>query len=85
MAGRTMVRSRFEGMALAGPGGAPTWRESPRGALRYGVVRKDQILAPLLAGGVPAELHDSGAVRMSGEPEAYETGAEAGSREEAAA
>ena len=50
-----------------------------------GVVRKDRILAPLLAGGAPAEPHDSGAVRMSGEPEACETGAEAGSREEIAA
>ena len=50
-----------------------------------GVVRKDRILAPLLAGGAPAEPHDSGAVRMSGEPEAYETGAEAGSREETTA
>ena len=51
-----------------------------------GVVRKDQILAPLLAGGrAPAEPYDSGVVRMSGETEAYETGAAAGSREETAA
>ena len=54
-----------------------------------GVVRKDQILAPLLAGGAPAEPYDSGVVRMNGEPEAYETGAEtgaeAGSREETTA
>ena len=49
------------------------------------VVRKDRILAPLLTGGVLAELYDSGVVRMSGAPEACESGAAAGSREEIAA